>query len=106
MFGVVKAGPDKGATSITLVADVSIMFPDPIRKSSVREGSKNALNAKFTYDAPRQRTTLGSSTDLRLSTRYKVVVTIVTRDIICEQPDQNPNLAGNRPKTWKFKARP
>jgi hypothetical protein len=81
--------PVENATGIAPSANVSALFSEAVRETSMnqstfklyRKGSTTAITASVTYDAATKRAVLNPSANLRRGATYKAVVTAGVRDL-------------------------
>ena len=105
--------PAENATGVAPGANVSAIFSEAMRASSIntntvklfKAGTTTPLGAGVSYDAERKKAVLNPNANLQLGKKYKAVVTVGTRDLAGNQLDQNPSLTGNQPKVWFFTVR-
>jgi dipeptidyl aminopeptidase/acylaminoacyl peptidase len=69
------------------------------------DGTTTRVTAAVSYDAATKKATLNPSSNLNSGRTYKATVTSGAQDLAGNALDQNPNIAGNQPKNWKFKVR-
>jgi hypothetical protein len=65
------------------------------------DGTTTRVTATVTYDTATKKATLDPANDLSSGT-YKATVTSGAQDLAGNALDQNPNIAGNQSKGWKF----
>jgi hypothetical protein len=92
---VKRVVPQEDATSITPGVNVSAVFSEAMRATSVKsafklykKGSTNALEATVTYDATVKKAVLDPSDNLRRGATYKAVITTGVRDLAGNQLSQ------------------
>jgi hypothetical protein len=102
---VKRVVPQEDATSITPGVNVSAVFSEAMRATSVKtafklykKGSTNALEATVTYDATVKKAVLDPSDNLRRGATYKAVITTGIRDLAGNQLSQQ--------KMWFFTIKP
>jgi Tol biopolymer transport system component len=69
------------------------------------DGTTTRVTAAVSYDAATKKATLNPSSNLSSRWTYKATVTSGAQDLAGNALDQNPNIAGNQPKSWKFQVR-
>jgi probable HAF family extracellular repeat protein len=67
------------------------------------DGTTTRVTATVSYASATKRAKLDPSSNLRLGATYKATVTTGAQDLQNNALDQNPNVADNQPKNWKFK---
>ena len=67
------------------------------------DGTTTRVTAAVSYAAATEEAILNPSSDLSSGQTYKATVTTGAQDLAGNALDQNPNIAGNQPKSWKFK---
>jgi glucose/arabinose dehydrogenase/PKD repeat protein len=67
------------------------------------DGTTTRITATVSYAAATKKAILNPSSNLRSGRTYKATVTTGAQDMAGNALDQNPTLAGNQPKSWKFK---
>jgi hypothetical protein len=102
---VKRVVPQEDATSMTPGVNVSAVFSEALRATSVKtafklykKGSTNALEATVTYDATVKKAVLDPSDNLRRGATYKAVITTGIRDLAGNQLSQQ--------KLWFFTIKP
>jgi len=70
-----------------------------------KKGSRKALPATVDYDPATKKATLDPIKKLRSGSTYIAKVTTAARDLAGNALDQDPNTAGNQPKSWRFKVK-
>lgn len=77
-----------------------------------KKGSTKALGAMVTYvettttTGTTYKAVLNPTNRLRAGTTYIATVSSAATDVAGNPLDQNPSLAGNQPKTWRFTVKP
>ena len=66
-------------------------------------GTTTMVTAAVSYAALTKKANLNPSSNLSLGATYKATVTTGAQDLAGNALDQNPNIADNQPKSWKFK---
>jgi probable HAF family extracellular repeat protein len=66
------------------------------------DGTTTKVTATVRYAAATKKAILDPSTNLRAGRTYKATVTTGAQDLQNNALDQNPNVADNQPKNWKF----
>jgi hypothetical protein len=69
------------------------------------DGTTTKVTAAVSYDAATKKATLNPSSNLSSRRIYKATVTSGAQDLAGNALDQNPNIAGNQSKNWKFTVR-
>jgi dipeptidyl aminopeptidase/acylaminoacyl peptidase len=69
------------------------------------DGTTTRVTAAVSYDAATKKATLNPSSNLSSRRTYKATVTSGAQDLAGNALDQNPNIAGNQSKNWKFTVR-
>jgi Tol biopolymer transport system component len=67
------------------------------------DGTTTKVTDTVSYAPATKRAKLDPSTNLTLGATYKATVTTGAQDLTDNALDQNPDIAGNQPKSWKFK---
>ena len=67
------------------------------------DGTTTRVSATVSYSASSQEAFLNPASNLSSRRTYKATVTTGAQDLAGNALDQNPNIAGNQPKNWKFK---
>ena len=67
------------------------------------DGTTTRVTAAVSYAAATKKAILNPSSNLSLGRTYKATVTTGAQDLAGNALDQNPSIAGNQPKSWKFK---
>jgi hypothetical protein len=66
------------------------------------DGTTTRVGADVRYVATTKKAILEPERNLRAGRTYKATVTTGAQDLAGNALDQNPNIADNQPKTWKF----
>jgi hypothetical protein len=69
------------------------------------DGTTTRVTAAVSYAATTKKAILDPSSNLRSGRTYKATVTTGAQDLAGYALDQNPNIAGDQSKSWKFKVR-
>jgi subtilisin-like proprotein convertase family protein len=67
------------------------------------DGTTTKVTATVSYVAATKKAILNPASNLSSRRTYKATVTTGAQDLAGNALDQNPNIAGNQPKNWKFK---
>ena len=102
--------PAENATGVAPSANVSAIFSEAMSPSTVntttvtlrRAGATKRVAATVSFDAAKNKAILNPKTNLLHGASYVATVTTGTRDLAGNALDQNPSLAGNQAKVWKF----
>jgi hypothetical protein len=113
--------PPSGLTGVAPSTNVTATFSEAMNEASVeatdpttgkpttftlrRAGTSTTVAAMVTYNATTRTATLNPAANLRLGATYIATVRTGARDLAGNALDQNPNTAGNQPKTWRFTVR-
>jgi uncharacterized delta-60 repeat protein len=106
--------PAEDATGVGPAVNVQATFSEAMSASSIttdtiklfRAGTTTPIAAVVSYNVQAKMATLNPDIDLRLGTRYKVVVTTATRDLGGNRLDQDQDPTnGNQSKRWFFTVR-
>jgi subtilisin len=111
---VTGTSPANNATGVLRGANVTATFPEAMQSSTInpttfrlrKAGTTTNVAAAVSYDPATKRATLNPNVDLKAGTTYVATVTTGAKDLAGNQLDQDPNTAGNQPKSWKFKVKP
>ena len=116
-----RANAVSGATQVAAGVNVSATFseamdarttdgdPSTINSTTFKlvklnsDGTTTRITAAVSYDATTKKAILNPSSNLISGRTYKATVTSGAQDMAGNALDQNPTLAGNQPKSWKFK---
>ena len=101
------------ATGVAPSANVSAFFSEAMKASTVngttvklkKAGTTTKLAASVTYDPAIKKAVLNPKANLQPGATYIATVTTGAKDVAGNALDQNPTLAGNQSKTWKFTVR-
>jgi methionine-rich copper-binding protein CopC len=106
--------PAANATGVASTANVTATFSEEMKASSIispattfklvklnADGTTTKVTANVSYDAATKTATLDPASNLSSGT-YKATVTTGAQDLAGNALDQNPNIAGNQSKSWKF----
>jgi hypothetical protein len=106
---VIRVVPVENAAGIAPSANVSALFSEAMRATSVKsafklyeKGSTTAISATITYDAATKRAVLNPSANLKRGVTYKAVVSSGAKDLAGNSLDQRPGVTGNQMKVWFF----
>ena len=107
---VTRTSPADNATGIARRADLKATFSEDMQASSInantfelrRAGSTTNVAAAVSYDLATRTATLNPNTNLKTGATYLATLTTGAKDLAGNQLDQDPNTAGNQPKSWKF----
>jgi hypothetical protein len=66
------------------------------------DGSTTRVTATVRYDAATKKAILNPSSNLSSGQTYRATLTPGAQDLAGNALDQNPNIANNQPKNWKF----
>ena len=66
------------------------------------DGTTTKITAAVSYATATKKAILNPSSNLSSGRTYKATVTTGAQDLAGNALDQNPNLANNQPKSWKF----
>ncbi|HEV3476638.1 MAG TPA: Ig-like domain-containing protein, partial [Rubrobacteraceae bacterium] len=113
--------PTDGSTGVSPTANVRATFSEAMNEASVeatdpttgkpttftlrRAGTSTTVAAIVTYNATTRTATLNPGANLRLGATYIATVRTGAKDLAGNALDQNPNTAGNQPKTLRFTVR-
>ena len=118
---VMSTIPGSGATQIAPGVNVTATFseamdagttdgdPSTINATTFKlvklnaDGTTTRITAAVSYAAATKKAILNPSSNLRSARTYKATVTSGAQDLKGNALDENPNTAGNQPKSWKFK---
>ena len=107
-------------TRVSPTANVTATFSEAMNEASVektnasglpttftlkKKGTTRTLAATVVYSEPTATTfkaTLNPSSNLRAGATYTATVSSVATDLAGNALDQDPNIASNQPKSWKF----
>jgi hypothetical protein len=111
---VVKVTPADGATNVSPVTDVSVVFSEPMQKSTINKSTftlgkkgttRNVAATISCVNATCKTAVLDPDANLVRGATYIAAVTRGTKDLAGNALDQDPATAGNQPKIWRFKVR-
>jgi subtilisin family serine protease len=108
---VVGTSPANNATGVLRGANVRATFSEAVQASTIntttfrlrKSGTTTNIAAALSYDPATKRATLNPNVDLKAGATYVATVTTGAKDLAGNQLDQDPNTAGNQPKSWQFK---
>jgi hypothetical protein len=107
---VTTTSPADNATGVARGADLKATFSEPMQASTVtastfkltKQGATSSVSATVTYDPATKTATLNPDKTLTAGATYTATVTTQAKDLAGNGLDQDPNLANNQPKSWKF----
>jgi glucose/arabinose dehydrogenase len=67
------------------------------------DGTTTSVTAAVSYASATKKAILNPATNLKSGRTYKATVTTGAQDLAGNALDQDPNIAGNQSKSWKFK---
>jgi dipeptidyl aminopeptidase/acylaminoacyl peptidase len=113
---VMSTSPANGAKRIAPGVNVTATFTEAMDPSTINattfklvrlnaDGTTTRVTAAVSYDAATKKATLNPSSNLSSRRTYKATVTSGAQDVWGNALDQNPNIAGNQSKNWKFTVR-
>jgi hypothetical protein len=99
--------------TIATTDSVTATFSEPMDASTITattfklvklnaDGTTTKVTATVGYEAAREQTILDPANNLGSGRTYKATVMTGAKDSAGNPLDQNPNMAGNQPKSWKF----
>ena len=118
---VMSTSPANGATLIASGVNVTATFSEAMDASTTdgdpstisgttfklvrlnADGTTTRITAAVSYAAATKKAILNPATNLSSRQTYKATVTTGAQDLAGNALDQNPNIANNQPKNWKFK---
>jgi TolB protein len=118
---VMNTSPANNATAVAPTVNVTASFseamdaittdgdPSTINGTTFKlvklnaDGTTTRITAAVSYAAATTKAILNPSSNLRSGRTYKATVTTGAQDLAGNALDQNSTLAGNQPKSWKFK---
>ncbi len=111
---VTSTDPANDATNVAPNAEVKATFSDPMRANSInttsftlrKAGTTDTIPATVTYIAAFRLAALNPNANLVAGATYIATVTSGARDLAGNGLDQNPDVAGDQPKTWRFTVSP
>jgi M6 family metalloprotease-like protein len=103
--------PANGAKGVSPGTNVIAAFSEPMAASSLstttftlrKQGANASVSATVTYNPATTRATLNPSAKLNSEATYVATVKTGAQDLAGNSLDQNPSLAGNQSKSWKFR---
>ena len=107
---VVVTDPPSGKTGVAVGANVTATFSEAMNAATVttstvklvKAGTKTVIRSTVTYDPATKTVILDPSANLAKGTTYQATVTVGVQDLAGTALDQNPTLAGNQAKIWRF----
>ena len=120
---VMGTNPANNATKVAAGIDVTATFtedmdaittdgdPSTINSTTFKlvklnsDGTTTGIAATVRYIATTKKAKLDVSGDLKSGRTYKATVTSGAQDLAGNALDQNPNIEGDQPKSWKFTVR-
>jgi Tol biopolymer transport system component len=120
---VMNTSPANGATQIAPTANVTATFTEDMDASTTdgdastitsttfklvrfnSDGTTTRVTAAVKYVATPKKAILDPASNLSSRRPYKATVTSGAQDLAGNALDQNPDRAGNQPKSWKFQVR-
>jgi hypothetical protein len=107
---VTSTSPADNATGVARGADLKATFSEPMQASTVtastfkltKQGATSSVSATVTYDPATKTATLNPNKNLAAGATYTATVTTQAKDVAGNGLDQDPTLANNQPKSWKF----
>jgi dipeptidyl aminopeptidase/acylaminoacyl peptidase len=117
---VISTRPANNSTMIASTANVMATFTEAMDASTTdgdastinsttfklvklnADGTTTRVTAAVSYAAAPNRAKLNPSSNLSPGQTYKATVTSGAQDLAGNALDQNPNIANNQPKSWKF----
>jgi Tol biopolymer transport system component len=117
---VMSTRPANNSTMIASTANVMATFTEAMDASTTdgdastinsttfklvklnADGTTTRVTATISYAAAPNKAKLNPSSNLSLGQTYKATVTSGAQDLAGNALDQNPNVANNQPKSWKF----
>ena len=111
---VTSTDPANNAANVAPTAEVKATFSDPMRANSInttsftlrKAGATNAIPATVTYIDAFRLAALNPSANLEPGATYIATLTSGARDLAGNGLDQNLDVAGDQPKTWRFTVSP
>jgi subtilisin-like proprotein convertase family protein len=118
---VMLTSPGNNTTGIAPTKNVSATFSEAMDASTTdgdpstitattfklvrlnADGTTTKVTATVSYVATTKKAILNPATNLSSRRTYKATVTTGAQDLTGNALDQNPNIAGNQSKSWKFK---
>jgi Tol biopolymer transport system component len=120
---VMNTSPANGATQIAPGVNVTATFTEAMDASTTdgdpstingttfklirlnSDGTTTRVMATVRYVATPKKAVLDPASNLSSRRTYKATVTTGAQDLAGNALDQNPDRAGNQPKSWKFQVR-
>ncbi|MDQ3705004.1 MAG: Ig-like domain-containing protein [Chloroflexota bacterium] len=110
---VMSTRPANNATQVAPGVNVTATFSEVMDASTISgttfklvrlnaDGTTTRATAAVSYDAVTNKAKLDPSSNLSPGRTYKATVTTGAQDLADNPLDQNPNVAGNQSKSWKF----
>jgi hypothetical protein len=112
---VMKTSPGNNKTGIAATANVTATFSEDMKASSIitpattfklvrlnTDGTTTKVTAAVSYAAATKKAILNPSSNLSSRRTYKATVTTGAQDLAGNALDQNPSVANNQSKSWKF----
>jgi dipeptidyl aminopeptidase/acylaminoacyl peptidase len=110
---VMSTNPANGAKRIAPGVNVTATFTEAMDPSTINattfklvrlnaDGTTTRVTAAVSYVATTKKATLNPSSNLSSRRTYKATLTSGAQDLAANALDQNPNIAGNQSKNWKF----
>jgi subtilisin len=111
--GVTGTTPANDATGVLVGANVRATFSEAMRAGTInantfklrRAGTTTNVAAAVGYDPATRRATLDPDANLRVGATYVATLTTGAEDVADNGLDQDPNTAGNQPKSWRFQVK-
>jgi Bacterial Ig-like domain len=109
-----STSPGSGAQQIAPTANVTATFSNTMDPSTINDttfklvklnadGTTTSVTAAVSYASATKKAILNPATNLKSGRTYKATVTTGAQDLAGNALDQDPNLANNQSKSWKFK---
>ena len=110
---VMSTNSANGAKRIAPGVNVTATFTEAMDPSTINattfklvrlnaDGTTTRVTAAVSYVATTKKATLNPSSNLSSRRTYKATLTSGAQDLAANALDQNPNIAGNQSKNWKF----
>jgi Tol biopolymer transport system component len=118
---VTSVSPANKATGVAAATNLSATFSEAMRPASINTNTftlnqmvtnpdgtitRVPVAASVSYEAATRQATLDPNADLSAGARYEAKVKPGAKDLAGNSLDQNPTLAGNQPKVWRFTISP
>jgi Tol biopolymer transport system component len=110
---VMSTRPANNSTMIASTANVMATFTEAMDASTINgttfklvrlnADGTTRVTATVKYAAATNKAKLNPSSNLSSGQTYRATVTTGAQDLAGNALDQNPNVADNQPKSWKFK---